>query len=299
MAGPRDDTYESLPALLAGLFEAMETAVQTGLDEGSGELTGPLVVLDVLYQYLGPALEHEVQAAGISGPTLRHLAHLASAVVQSVRMPTSGASAALYRPIRDANKQVRSALSATDTKHKDETLQELAQQLSDDLVQSLPAAIAPTLADSLTQSLPPTLSASLAQTLPAAVAPTLSADLVQSLPGPLAQAIVAVTQAAGGGAGGLVGIASLSQLANAQVNLYIASTADAVGFLQTALALVTAAQNSAQGIPPSLVQPINNVVLSAFNYAALSADVTDLNKMIALKQQITAILLQPVMSGGN
>jgi hypothetical protein len=299
MAGPHDDTYESLPALLAGLFEALETALQTGLDQSSGELTGPLVVLDVVYQHLGPALEHEVQAAGTSGPALWYLAHLASAVVQSVRMPTSGATAALYRPIRDANKQVKSALTATGKKHEDETLQEFAQQLSDDLVKTLPAALAPALADGLTQSLPSTLAASLTQTLPAAVAPTLSTDLMQSLPGPLAQAIVTAIQASGTGPGGAVGIASLSQLAAAPVNLYITSSGDAVAFLQTALALLTAAQNSAQGIPPGLVQPITNVVLSVFNYAALNTTVSDLNKMIALKQQITAILLQPVMSGGN
>lgn len=297
MAGPHDDTYESLPALLAGLFETLETALQTSLDESGGELTGPLVVLDVVYQYLGPALEQEVQAAGTIGPALWHIAHLASAVVQSVRMPTSGASAALYRPIRDANKQLKSALSATGKKHDGETLQDFVQQLSDDLVQTLPSALAPVLAGSLS----PTLADSLTQTLPAAVAPTLSTDLVQSLPGPLAQALMTLSQTTGSGGtvGGGIGIASLSQLAAAPVNLYINSSAEAVAFLKTALALLTAAQNSAQGIPPGLVQPITNVILSVFNYAALNTNVPDLNQMISLKQQITAILLQPVMSGGN
>jgi hypothetical protein len=268
MPGQLDDIDIDLRAPLSKFFEALAARLQDAHRDGKA-LTGPDSVLDMMHTYIGPALMDEAGTAGPSGAATRHLVHLALVVVDQAKVPEEGTGSGPYRRLNSAKHQLNEALGAarrgqeTDTDGKLDELIALVKGLSDELVKSLPAAIAP----------------------------PLSADLVQSLPGPIADAVVAAFTAEQDKAG--EDIAKLKELAATPLNTAIKSPADGIEFLQEVYDSLSAVEQDALKVPSELVQPITNVVLGVFNFVAQSASIDDLNAMNELKQEIADILQPP------
>ena len=98
-------------------------------------------------------------------------------------------------------------------------------------------------------------------------------------------------------------VAALNALANTRLDQAITSPAAGIGFLGDVLEALHAVQAGTGTIPPELTQPVTNVVLGAFNFAAPVLTITDLNQMIALKHKIAEIFTPsapavPVAVGG-
>jgi len=304
-----DDINEGLRAPLSDFFEALEETVRSA-GAGGEDLTGHDVVLDIVSQYVRPALDQEMQAAGPSGVASWHLLNMTSGLVERAGLPRRGAAATAYQPLVAANKRLRHALTAARRRHEIErateveNLKELIRavpgkvstQLEPDFtalgtaVQGVPAQVATQLEPDFTtlgnaiQGLPDAISTSLIHGIPQIVKGVIAA--IKSPPNGSQQPPVITP----------VDFPELEDLADASVAAHTQSPDDQINFLAGALQVL----KDKGPVPPELLGPIFTVVSGVLTYHDPTAPPLtgpQLNDITDLRQQIATILLEPVLTG--
>jgi hypothetical protein len=304
-----DDINEGLRAPLSDFFEALEETVRSAGAEGE-DLTGHDVVLDIVSQYVRPALDQEMQAAGPSGVASWHLLNMTSGLVERAGLPRRGAAATAYQPLVAANKRLKHALTAARRRHEIErateveNLKELIRavpgkvstQLEPDFttlgtaVQGVPAQVATQLEPDFTtlgnaiQGLPDAISTSLIHGIPQIVKGVIAA--IKSPPNGSQQPPVITP----------VDFPELQDLADASVAAHTQSPDDQINFLAGALQVL----KDKGPVPPELLGPIFTVVSGVLTYHDPTAPPLtgpQLNDITDLRQQIATILLEPVLTG--
>jgi hypothetical protein len=304
-----DDINEGLRAPLSDFFEALEETVRSA-GAGGEDLTGHDVVLDIVSQYVRPALDQEMQAAGPSGVASWHLLNMTSGLVERAGLPRRGAAATAYQPLVAANKRLKHALTAARRRHEIErateveNLKELIRavpgkvstQLEPDFttlgtaVQGVPAQVATQLEPDFTtlgnaiQGLPDAISTSLIHGIPQIVKGVIAA--IKSPPNGSQQPPVITP----------VDFPELQDLADASVAAHTQSPDDQINFLAGALQVL----KDKGPVPPELLGPIFTVVSGVLTYHDPTAPPLtgpQLNDITDLRQQIATILLEPVLTG--
>jgi hypothetical protein len=326
-----DDINEGLRAPLSDFFEALEETVRSAGAEGE-DLTGHDVVLDIVSQYVRPALDQEMQAAGSSGVASWHLLNMTSGLVERAGLPRRGAAATAYQPLVAANKRLKHALTAARRRHEIErateveNLKELIRavpgkvstQLEPDFttlgtaVQGVPAQVATQLEPDFT-----TLGTAV-QGVPAQVATQLEPDFttlgnaIQGLPDAISTSLIhGIPQIVKGVIAAIksppngsqqppvitpVDFPELQDLADASVAAHTQSPDDQINFLAGALQVL----KDKGPVPPELLGPIFTVVSGVLTYHDPTAPPLtgpQLNDITDLRQQIATILLEPVLTG--
>jgi hypothetical protein len=330
MAGPRDDTYESLPARLSELFGALETTLRSVAEKG-GEPAGHDLVLEMVRELVSPALMEEAEAASSSYTATWYLAHLTATILQRLGIPDHGSGSGPYRHLHSVIRKLNDALADTPPGYERDQAEQLEEVRV--LVQALPQAILGAVDETLrsqqdqaAQKLGELESAirQLLQTAPSAVESAryehshdcgheleeletlitalpqaLSAALTQSLPGPVAQAVVDAITGAQDKAG--ANIAALRKLAAIPLNAVVDSPADGIGFLAAVLNALTDAGQVPTKVPPEVIAQLSILVAGVLNNInpAAPPTIAELNQMNILKQGIAPYLQEPAVVGGN
>jgi hypothetical protein len=306
---------EGLRAPLSDFFEVLEETLRSAGERGE-ELTERDALLDVVFQFVCPALDQEMQAAGPSGAAAFHLPHFASVLVERVGLPRRGAAATPYQPLLAANKRLKDALSAARRRRENEAARDA--EILKELILAVPGqvfdrlqpdfvalgAVVETVPGQVSNQLQPSFTAldNDVQAVPGQVANQLQpgltaldnaiqglpAELIDSLPTPIANAVVAAITAVQDKV--TQDIEALTQLAATPLATAIKSPADGISFLGDVVDALSAVEADGIAVPADAVQPVTNAVLGVFNFAAPGATIDQLNNMIDLKQQIAAIL---------
>lgn len=288
MAGPRDDTYESLPARLSELFGALETTLQSVAEKG-GEPARHDVVLEMIGDLVSPALMQEAEAASLSYPAVWHMLHFTVAILERARMPVHGTGSGPYRHLNSVIKKLNDELGAAPSARE----YEMAEGGQEPQAQQQPEATSDTGAASywpwcagelqqikcLLSGLPAALANALLASIPAAV------PAVRTALGP-----TATTPSTP-----VVTFQNLNALAAASVSTYTTSAAERIAFLQGALTVL----KSSGPVPPTLIPQINSVVAGVLSYIDPGLSGPDLFAITALSQQIAPLLSSPAAAGGK
>src|SRR5215475_15418024 len=132
------DNIEGLRSRLSEFFEVLEDTLRNAEARGE-QLADHDVVLAIVGQHVGPALDLEMQAAGPSGAATWYLPHLMSVLVEQAGLPRRGSAAAAYQPLLAANKRLKDALNAARRRHENETATE--HQNLGDLIRAVPGHV--------------------------------------------------------------------------------------------------------------------------------------------------------------